>query len=154
MLLGARADVESPLTIEANRLKKAGFDTAPPTTYPDSVSIQGAEVKLKPDEQRKVAEITGKQLGALAARLDQPDYQNALDPRKAQLMQAYLNAIEKARIAAVRDVLGVDELRTRVLAGQKTAGRLNVQATPPTFTPFVSSSSLSAQEQQAVGAGR
>jgi flagellar protein FlgJ len=154
MLLGARADVESPLTIEANRLKKAGFDTAPPTTYPDSVSIQGAEVKLKPDEQRKVAEITGKQLGALAARLDQPDYQKSTDPRKAQLMQAYLNAIEKARIAAVRDVLGVDELRTRLLAGQKTAGRLNVQATPPTFTPFVSSSSLSAQEQQAVGAGR
>jgi hypothetical protein len=110
---------------------------------------------LKPDEQRKVAEITGKQLGALANRLTQPDYLNSTDARKAELMKAYISAVDKARLAAVRDVLGADELRNRLLAGQQTAGRLNVQAPAPSFTaPFLNSSSQSAQEQQAVGAGR
>jgi len=46
-------------------------------------------------------------------------------------------------------------IRERVIAGQKTAGRLNVEAPPPApASSFSSSSNLSAQEQQAVGAGR
>jgi soluble lytic murein transglycosylase-like protein len=155
-LVGQQQDVISPLSIEADRLKRAGFDVTAPKAYPDTVSIGGADIKLSPDEQRQVTQITGKQLAALAERLNQPDYQNSTDTRKAQLMQAYIGAAEKARVAALRDVVGVDELRNRAIAGQRTAGRLNVQATPPAFTapPFVSSSSQSAQEQQAVGAGR
>jgi hypothetical protein len=152
-LVGAQQDVASPITLEVDRLKKKGYDITAPKTYPESVSISGAEVKLSPDEQRQVAEITGKTLGNFAERLSQPDYQNSSENRKAQLMQSYLNAAERARASAVRQVLGQPELRRRVLAGQRTVGRLNVQATTPEV-PFLSSSSYSADEQrQLAGVG-
>ena len=128
MLVGAQQDVSSPITEEANRLNKAGFDITPPKDYPDSVSIGGAEVKLSPDEQRRVTEITGKALGDFASRLEDKDYVTSTEERKAQLMRSYLNAAERMRVAAVRDVIGENELRDRIAKGQKTVGRLNTAA--------------------------
>ena len=132
-LLGQQQEVASPMTLEANRLAKLGYDTAPPKDYPESVSVGGARVELSPDEQRRVAEITGKTLGDLAPRLDAPDYQQASDERKAQYMRAFLNAASNARVAAVRDVIGADELRERIIKGQRTVGRLNERADAPGF---------------------
>jgi soluble lytic murein transglycosylase-like protein len=147
ILVGGQQDVESPITQEANRLKKEGYAVNPPKVYPDTVTISGAQVKLSPDEQRKVTMITGKTLGDFADRLTRPDYQNSTDNRKAQLMQSYLNAAERTRLSAVRQVLGQPELRRRVLAGGRTVGRLTTQTAAPEV-PFLSSSGLSADEQQ------
>jgi hypothetical protein len=156
ILVGAQQEIASPITIEADRLKKEGYAVTPPSTYPDTVSYQGAQVKLSPTEKRAVAQATGHILGDFAQRLDQPDYQQADDNRKAKLMQAYVNAADQARLKAWIDMVGRDTARDRLIAAQRTVGRLNAPATPPAFVApsFLSSSSLSAQEQQAVGAGR
>ena len=157
ILVGVQQDVASPITREADRLNKAGYNLTPPKAYPDTVSYQGAQVKLSPAEQRAVAQATGHILGNFAQRLSEPDYQQSDEGRKARLMQAYLNAASDARLKAWIDLVGPDVARQRLLAGQTTVGRLNQQATPPAIVPpFLSSSSLSAQEQAAAlsGAGR
>ncbi len=156
-LVGVQQDVASPITIEANRLIKEGHSgITPPSTYADTVSYQGADVKLSPTEKRAVAQATGHILGDFAQRLSEPDYQQSDDDRKARLMQAYINAADQARLRAWAQLVGPDEARQRLIAAQRTVGRLNAQATPPPFVApsFLSSSSQSAQEQQAVGAGR
>jgi flagellum-specific peptidoglycan hydrolase FlgJ len=124
VLLGVESYDESPIREEANRLAKLGYDTKPPTAYPNQVSVSGSLIKLNPDEQRQVAQITGQRLGNFADRLDSPSYQDADDKRKAALMRAYLDAAQKARESAVAEVLGRDELRKRVQAGTRDTGRL------------------------------
>jgi hypothetical protein len=157
ILVGAQQEIASPITIEADRLKKQGYSgITPPTTYPDTVSYQGAQIKLNPTEKRAIAQSTGHILGDFAQRLNEPDYQQSTDNRKAQLMQAYINAADGARLRAWAQLVGPDVARERLIAAQRTVGRLNQQAPPPAFTApsFLSSSSQSAQEQQGVGAGR
>jgi hypothetical protein len=70
-----------------------------------------------------VTQITGNLLGTLAERLDSPGYREADDDRKARIIQAYLDAADKDRIAAARDVLGPEELRQRLIAGERVVGR-------------------------------
>jgi hypothetical protein len=131
-LVGGQQDVASPLTIEADRLHKAGFtDVVAPKAYPQDVTIGGAKVTLSPDEQRAVTEITGAALDRIAQRMDAPEYQNAPDPRKALMLKAMINSVDAGRVAAVTKVLGTAELRSRVIGGQRTAGQLNQQAAAP-----------------------
>ena len=156
ILVGAQQDIASPITVEANRLKKEGYSgITPPTTYADTVSYQGAQIKLNPTEKRAIAQATGHILGDFAQRLSESDYQQSDEDRKAQLMQAYIAAADQARLRAWAQLVGPDVARARLSAAQRTVGRLNQQATPPAFVApsFLSSSSQSAQEQQAVGAG-
>jgi hypothetical protein len=134
ILVGGQQDVASPLTVEADRLHKAGFtDVVAPKAYPQDVTIGGAKVTLSPDEQRAVTEITGAALDKIAQRMDAPEYQNAPDPRKALMLKAMINSVDAGRVAAVTKVLGTAELRSRVLGGQRTAGQLNQQAAAPEF---------------------
>jgi soluble lytic murein transglycosylase-like protein len=155
ILVGVQQDIASPITLEADRLNKAGYNLTPPKAYPETVSYQGAQVKLSPAEQRAVAQATGHILAGFGQRLSEPDYQQSDEGRKARLMQAYINAASDARLKAWIDMVGPDQARARLLAGQTTVGRLNQQATPPAIAPpFLSSSSLSAQEQAAALAGR
>jgi len=151
-LVGAQQDVVSPITVEADRLNKAGFkDVVAPSAYPDSITITGSKVSLSPDEQRAVTQITGSRLDQLAVRLDSAEYQNAPDERKAQMLKATIATADKIRESAVTRVLGTAEVRSRVLAGRQVGGRLRNQAEPP--PPFNPLGFLSPQEQPAaVGA--
>jgi len=152
-LIGQQQDFASPLSIEADRLNKAGFkDVVAPTAYADGVTIGGSKVSLSPDEQREVAQITGSRLDQLAARMDSGEYQNAPDVRKAQMLKAIIADADKTRESAVTRVLGGAELRSRVLAGRQTAGQLRTQAEPPPpFDPFAS---LRQQDQPAAAGVR
>ena len=141
ILVGGQQDVASPLTIEANRLNKAGFkDVLAPKAYPQEVTIGGSKVSLSPDEQREVAQITGARLDQLASRLDSAEYKNAPDPRKALMVKAMITAADNTRVSAVRQVLGAAELRSRTLANRQIAGQLVNQAADPFagFNPTVS----------------
>lgn len=130
VLLGVESYDESAFREVANKLAKQGYDTKPPTTYPNQVSIAGSTINLKPDEQRQVAQITGQYLGNLSARVQTPEFQNASEVRQAAVVKALLDAQVKARESAVAQVLGRDELRARILKGQKDTGRLRAQETP------------------------
>ena len=128
ILVGAQSSEPSALQVEANRLHRLGYDTAPPTGYPDKITINGADVPLKPDEQRAVAAITGQVLAKLGARMDDPAYANlphtrAGEDRRAALMRAWLNAADSSRTAAVAKVLGQPELRQRIVHGLTNTGR-------------------------------
>jgi len=160
ILIGAESWDQSPIRTEANRLKQQGYDIAAPSAYPQSVSIAGSQIDLKPDEQRQVTEITGKMLGNFADRMDQPAYRDAPDDRKALMMKAYLQAASNARTAAVAQVLGRPELLKRIAAGRSVAGRPvndvgNAQLSQilEDAPSFLTSSSLSASEQQQALAG-
>jgi hypothetical protein len=151
VLLGVESYDESPFREVANDLAKKGYDTKPPTTYPNQVSIAGSTINLKPDEQRQVAQITGQYLGNLSARVQTPEFQNADDSRQAAIVKALLDAQTKARESAVAQVLGRDELRRRILAGTKDTGRLANQA-PPVLGNLLGNISTSLSDQLA-GAG-
>ena len=139
ILVGAQQETASPLTIEADRLNKAGFkDVSAPSTYADSVTIGGSKVNLRPDEQRAVTQLTGTTLDKLSQRLDTPEYKNAPDSRKALLLQAWVNAADNSRTAAVAKVLGQPELRSRIVGGKNIAGQLVNQAQAPTPDEFFS----------------
>jgi len=155
-LVGGQQDVASPLTIEADRLHKAGFtDVVAPKAYPQDVTIGGAKVTLSPDEQRAVTEITGAALDKIAQRMDAPEYQNAPDPRKALMLKAMINSVDAGRVAAVTKVLGTAELRSRVIGGQRTAGQLNQQAqAPDEFSFFNPTSGDLVNTQRALAGSR
>jgi hypothetical protein len=145
-------DVESAITQEANRLKKQGYDVSAPKAYPQSVTIGGSKIPLKPDQQRAVTQITGQMLGNFAERLNQPAYQNASDDRKAKMMQAYLNAAERARVSAAVQVLGRDEARRLQVKYRDVAGRLvnaGVPAPASEELPFSMASSQHILDQLA-----
>jgi soluble lytic murein transglycosylase-like protein len=152
-LIGQQQDFASPLSIEADRLNKAGFkDVVAPTAYADGVTIGGSKVSLSPDEQREVAQITGSRLDQLAARMDSGEYQNAPDVRKAQMLKSIIADADKTRESAVTRVLGGAELRSRVLSGRQTAGQLRTQAEPP--PPFDPLAFLRQQDQPAAAGVR
>ena len=148
IFLGAKNDVASPLTIEADRLnRKMGFTAVTaPKTYPTDVTIQGAKVSLSPDEQRAVTQLTGTTLDKMGQRLNEPAYQNASDPQKALMLKAWINAADNSRTAAVVKVLGPEETRSRIIAGRNIAGQLVDQAQAPTPDEFFSGFNSSSGE--------
>lgn len=168
-LVGVQQEVESPITIEANYLKKQGYDINAPKTYPDAVTIAGSEVKLKPDEQREVAKITGKMLGDFAVRLEPIQAARAaattdaerrkIDDRAWRTMNAFFNASAAARIAAVTKVIGRQELQARIARGRQVGGRYVNEGTVsgsqivPEVGQFLSSVGLSGLEQQQLATG-
>ena len=145
ILIGQQQDIASPLSIEADRLKQLGYNVAAPKTYPTSVTIAGSQVDLKPDEQRAIAEITGKRLATLGARIQAPEYQNLPDTdagnnKRQAMLKAIINAADVARVNAAQQVLGKDELKKRIAANRQIGGRLVTQAAAPsvedTFANF------------------
>jgi hypothetical protein len=120
-----------PLTTEIDRLNRAGYSLSVPKDYPTSVSASGYTARLSPAEGRQVTQITGNFLGGLADRLNSPGYREADDDRKARIIQAYLDAADKDRIAAARDVLGPEELRQRLIQGERVVGRYVNQSMLP-----------------------
>jgi hypothetical protein len=154
-LLGVESYDESPLRVEANRLHQAGYTSiTAPTTYANSVSIAGSAIPLSPDEQRAVAAITGKYLGDVGQRIQSPAYQNLPnDDLKAAQVKAILDSAAKARQSAVVQVLGAPEVNARILADQKSTGRLNAQV-PYGLGDLTSSlESQIARQAQSVGVG-
>jgi len=150
IVLGAESWDESRIREEGNRLVKAGYPKAtPPSTYPDQVTVGRSIVTLKPDEQRAVAEITGKMLGNFAARLDEPGYKNAPIATQARMMEAYLNAADRAKVSAALKVLGRPELMRRAALGQKDIGGRLVNQGPPVNIEIPSLEDLQKQAGQA-----
>ena len=137
ILLGAKQDIASPLSIEASRLNKEGFSkVSVPKTYPQQVTIKGSTVNLSPDEQRAVTQLTGATLDKLSQRLDTPAYRSATDAEKAAMIKAWVSAADNSRTAAVVKVLGPKEVQARVGAGRNIAGQLVNQAQAPTADDF------------------
>jgi hypothetical protein len=159
-LIGIQNRDASRLQAEADKLVQKGFtEAAPPRHYPDSVSIGGSSIPLKPDQQRAITVITGKMLGDLGKRLDSAEYQNASDERKALMLKAWFDAADRARTSAAVQVLGRDRIPELVARYRDVAGRPVARGSGPSAADeggilnFLSSSGELAIDQARALAG-
>jgi hypothetical protein len=154
-LLGLQNRPEDPLRSEIARLIRAGREDphipqlSIPEDPPKTVSSAGFRAKLTPKEGRAILQITGK-LAAdrIAPRLQDPNYQHADDVRKAMALGRMLGAVEDARLQAFVQVVGRQQARERLVAGQRVGGGAAQTAPDPLAGfRFSASSGLSYADQ-------
>jgi hypothetical protein len=117
-------EASDALRKELGRLDRMGYDVSIPKGYADTVTWQGSNIKLNPDEQRAVERVLGRSRARIGAMVQSPAWQAMNDNARAAQLKQEMDRVNDQKADAWFRAVGPQEAQRRMLAARRSTGRL------------------------------